>query len=123
MLPRASAGSNRSLYFFRGSDLVVAERRQDAHARVVLDPVADVPLEAGAEGAELLLLQGRPIAEPVVQYGPFVMNSRAEIQQAMHDYQRTQFGGWPWPSDGPVHDRERGRFARHADGRVEEAER
>ena len=89
---------------------------------MVLNSAADVELEAAADGAELLLLQGRPIAEPVVQYGPFVMNTRAEIEQAMLDYQRTQFGGWPWPSDGPVHARERGRFARHADGRVEDAD-
>jgi quercetin 2,3-dioxygenase len=120
-LPRAAAGTNRSLYFFRGVELVVAGRRLDAQARIVLDPAADVALEAGDDGAELLLLQGRPIGEPVVQYGPFVMNTRAEIEQAMHDYQRTQFGAWPWPSDGPVHERERGRFARHADGRVETA--
>ena len=48
------------------------------------------------------------------------MNTAAEIQQAFADYQRTQFGGWPWPSDDPVHARDAGRFARHADGRVEE---
>ena len=48
------------------------------------------------------------------------MNTRAEIQQAFADYQRTGFGGWPWPSDGPVHPRDEGRFARHADGRVEQ---
>ena len=74
---------------------------------------------AGDRESELLLLQGRPIGEPVAQYGPFVMNTEAEIQQAFADYRRTQFGGWPWPSDAPVHDREEGRFARHADGRVE----
>ena len=83
---------------------------------------AAVELEAAADGAELLLLQGRPIGEPVVQHGPFVMNTRAEIQQAFADYQRTQFGGWPWPSDDPVHARDAGRFARHADGRVEDAD-
>jgi hypothetical protein len=55
----------------------------------------------------------------VVQYGPFVMNTKPEIQQAMRDYQRTRFGGWPWPADDPVHPREEGRFAKHADGRVE----
>ena len=122
-LPRATARVNRSLYFFRGDELGVAQRRLRAHARVVLDAATDVALEAGADGAELLLLQGRPIGEPVAQYGPFVMNTRAEIQQAMQDYQRTQFGGWPWPSDGPVHARDRGRFARHVDGTVEEPER
>ena len=120
-LPRAVQPVNRSLYFFRGAGIAVAGRRFDAHARIVLNAGADVALEAGSDGAELLLLQGRPIAEPVAQYGPFVMNTRAEIEQAVRDYQRTQFGGWPWPSDGPVHAREQGRFARHAEGRVENA--
>jgi len=67
------------------------------------------------------VLQGKPIGEPVVQHGPFVMNTRQEIQQAFLDYQRTRFGGWPWPSDDPVHPRAEGRFARHADGRIERA--
>ena len=69
----------------------------------------------------MLMLQGRPIGEPVVQHGPFVMNTQDEIRQAMSDYQRTRFGGWPWPSDAPVHPREEGRFAKHGDGRVERA--
>jgi hypothetical protein len=47
------------------------------------------------------------------------MNTPAEIQQAFLDYQRTEFGGWHWPSRGPVHPRGEGRFAKHADGRVE----
>jgi hypothetical protein len=67
------------------------------------------------------VLQGRPIGEPVVQHGPFVMTTRSEIQQAFADYQRTRFGGWPWSSDAPVHPRTEGRFARHADGRIEHA--
>jgi hypothetical protein len=49
------------------------------------------------------------------------MNTRAELQQAFEDFRRTQFGGWPYAADDPVHARERGRFARHADGRVEDA--
>ncbi|WP_043113335.1 pirin-like C-terminal cupin domain-containing protein, partial [Pseudacidovorax intermedius] len=67
------------------------------------------------------LLQGRPIAEPVAQHGPFVMNSQAEIMQAMQDYRRTQFGGWPWPDAAPVHGAAPARFARYPDGRREEA--
>jgi hypothetical protein len=47
------------------------------------------------------------------------MNTRAEIQQAFMDYERTQFGGWPWPQNDHVHPREETRFARHADGKIE----
>jgi hypothetical protein len=79
-------------------------------------------LRAGDDVTEVLMLQGRPIAEPVVQYGPFVMNTPAEIQQAMADYRRTRFGGWPFSDDAPTHPREAGRFARHVDGRVEHAD-
>ena len=78
-------------------------------------------LEASAGPCELLLLGGRPIGEPVVQHGPFVMNSQQEIQQAFVDYREDQFGGWPWPSDDPVHPRDAGRFARRPDGTVERA--
>ncbi len=78
-----------------------------------------VVLTAGDEAVEILLLQGRPIGEPVERYGPFVMNDRAGIETAFADYRRTGFGGWPWPTDDPVHDRVEARFARHADGTVD----
>ena len=118
-LPPGPSNVNRSLYFFLGKSLVIAGRTFDAHAAVKVRSDAEITLENGTEPTELLLLQGRPIAEPVVQYGPFVMNSREEIQQAIRDYQRTAFGGWPWPSDDPVHAKDAGRFAKHVDGRVE----
>jgi hypothetical protein len=118
-LPPARAGTNRTLYFFAGARLRLAEHTLDRHAGIALPPDAAVPLEAGDREVELLLLQGKPIGEPVVQYGPFVMTTRAEIQQAILDYQRTRYGGWPWPSDAPTHGRDPARFARHADGRTE----
>jgi redox-sensitive bicupin YhaK (pirin superfamily) len=117
-LPPAPAGTNRTLYFFAGSGLRVGGRAIPAGHLVDLRPDASVVLESGEDGTELLLLGGRPIGEPVVQYGPFVMNTQGEIRQAFADFQRTRFGGWPWESDEPVHGRE-DRFARHADGRVE----
>ena len=120
-LPAAAGGAatNRALYFFRGSGVTIGERSFGAHAGVRLRGDAAVELATGGDEVELLLLQGKPIGEPVVQYGPFVMTTPGEIQQAFVDYRRTEFGGWPWPSDDPVHPRTDDRFARHADGRIE----
>jgi hypothetical protein len=109
----------RTLYFFRGPQVTIGDHELGAHAAALVRPDVDMTVRAGEGEVELLLLQGRPIAEPVAQHGPFVMNTREEVAQAFADYQRTRFGGWPWPSDDPVHPRDAGRFARHADGRVE----
>jgi redox-sensitive bicupin YhaK (pirin superfamily) len=122
VLPPANlAAATRTLYFFRGPSLTVADQRLDSHAAVLVRSDREVRLRAGDGECDVLLLQGRPIGEPVAQHGPFVMNSRVEIQRAFDDYRRTRFGGWPWPTDDPVHARDEGRFARHADGRVERA--
>lgn len=117
--PASHASTVRMLFFFRGSSLGLGSETIRAHAAMVVRSDVAIPLAAGLDGCELLLLQGRPIGEPVVQHGPFVMNTRAEIQRAIVDYQATKFGGWPWPSDDPVHAREDGRFAKHIDGRIE----
>jgi redox-sensitive bicupin YhaK (pirin superfamily) len=118
-MPAGRPGIRRTLYFFNGAQLTVENQRVPVSSLVKIRPDAEITIQNGSEGGELLLLQGRPIGEPVVQYGPFVMNSRAEIQQAFVDYQRTGFGGWPWRADDPVLPRQEGRYARHADGRVE----
>ena len=91
----------------------------DGHAAVELRAGQPVTIANGDATAEFLLLQGSPIAEPVAQSGPFVMNSEQEVQQAFADYRRTQFGGWPWPDMAPVHGADPTRFARYSDGRVE----
>jgi redox-sensitive bicupin YhaK (pirin superfamily) len=119
-LPAATGkDTRRMLYFFNGTSLQVAGHAVQASSALELRADQALELVNGSKPAELLMLQGRPINEPVAQYGPFVMNTQAEIQQAFADYQRTAFGGWPWPSSDPVHPREQGRFAKHADGRLE----
>jgi redox-sensitive bicupin YhaK (pirin superfamily) len=118
--PAAGAGTRRMLYFFVGRTLTVAGRAVPVKQAMEVRAGAEIPLvNDSAEPAELLMLQGRPIGEPVAQYGPFVMNTQRELQQAVDDYRRTEFGGWPWPDAGPVHGEGFGRFARHADGREE----
>lgn len=118
-LPTASEGSNAMLYLFRGDSIIINGHMIPVESAVRLNPATPIDIVNGPEASELLLLGGRPIDEPVAQHGPFVMNTRAEIVEAFEEYQRTQFGGWPWPEDAPVHPREEGRFAKHADGRVE----
>ena len=115
----ANPASRRNLYFFKGAHVTVGGQAISEHAALELRATQAVELVNGNETAEFLLLQGRPINEPVVQYGPFVMNSQQEIEQAFADYSRTRFGGWPWPDPAPVHGRERGRFAAYADGQTQ----
>lgn len=117
-IPSAMQGSERTLYFYRGDQLLVGRNAIPPYQAIHLDKEFGLDVKNGSEESYLLLLQGRPIRETVVQYGPFVMNSREEIQQAFDDYRKTQFGGWPWPRPDQVHDRDLGRFAKYADGRV-----
>jgi quercetin 2,3-dioxygenase len=119
-LPAARGdGTLRKLYFFRGESVAIDGTDVAQSAAIELRATRPVELINGASRAEFLLLQGRPIGEPVAQYGPFVMNTRQELEQAFEDYRRTEFGGWPWPDNAPVHGSKRERFAKHADGRVE----
>lgn len=121
MLPAATGSdTRRTLYLFEGAGAALGGTVLDNCSAAMVGAGDETQLVAGPEPLELLMLQGRPIDEPVAQYGPFVMNTESEIEQAFSDYQRTQFGGWPWPDDDPVHPCDRGRFARHADGRLDE---
>ena len=121
-LPAASKALSRNIYFYKGKDMVLAGESLKSGQRITLKSDSAVELVNGGDQSELLLLQGRPIGEPVAQYGPFVMNTRDEIQQAYQDYQRTEFGGWPWQTHDPVHPVKDGRFARFPDGRMEKPE-
>ncbi|MEA2001307.1 MAG: pirin family protein [Actinomycetota bacterium] len=118
-LPMAPASVNRMLHCVEGDEGLVADTRVRKDIGVQLRPEVATTLENRGEPAEFLLLQGQPIGAPVFQMGPFVMNTPEELRQAFDDYNRTQFGGWPWSTRSPVHARTDGRFALHADGKVE----
>ncbi len=112
--------SARVLYVFQGDGLSIEGEPVAGSTGAVVDSQRALELTSTGH-VELLVMQGRPIGEPVAQQGPFVMNTRAEIVQAFEDYRSTQFGGWPWDRPDPTHGHDGSRFARHADGRVEHA--
>lgn len=121
-LPAAVGGPevNRVLYFVEGSSkgsVTVGGRKLTGRSMIKLkaDQAVEIINEDDKEPAEFLVLQGKPINEPVAQHGPFVMNTRQQIMEAFAEYRATQFGGWPWPVDDPIFPAEQGRFALHAD--------
>jgi hypothetical protein len=119
-IPAPRAELSRSLYSYGAMEIEVAGEKIPGKTGMFLDGRSAVALHnTSGEPAELLLLQSRPIGEPVMQYGPFVMNTRAEIEQTIRDYQRTEFGGWPWDRRDMVHGPKIERFAKYPDGRVE----
>jgi quercetin 2,3-dioxygenase len=118
-IPASSEGMKRTLYFYSGNKLVVGTQVLGNYQLAILNPTEALSVKASSRNAEILFLEGLPIGEPIAQYGPFVMNYPEQIEQTMMDYQRTQFGGWPWPMQEQVHPKEKGRFAIHADGKEE----
>ncbi|MEJ5903136.1 pirin family protein [Pseudomonas kermanshahensis] len=87
-----AAGRNAALVVLRGTVRVNGEREAGPASLVLLERGGeDVVLEA-LEGASVLLLSGEPIDEPIVGYGPFVMNSQAEIAESFDDFHAGRFG-------------------------------
>ncbi len=119
-LPKANSEVNRILYFYEGSEIEIEGQTIQPNFGIALNSSNDVEIRVGHTTAHFLMLQGKPINEPVVQHGPFVMNSQEGIQETMKDYQLTQFGGWPWRHSDNVHDRAKGRFAKYPDGKLVE---
>lgn len=119
-LPKASADINRSIYFFKGDRAIIDG--QDHRQRLIIETHADrtTTIQNGNSEGHFFILQGKPINEPVVQHGPFVTNTHEEVQEVMNEYRKTQFGGWPWSTNDQVHDKTKGRFAIHANGKIEE---
>ncbi len=87
------AGHAAFVYLYEGAaKLGPGDRTLPHRAAGLLSDGEDVEVAAGPDGARLLVLAARPIGEPVVQYGPFVMNTRAEIERAIQDYQQGRLG-------------------------------
>ena len=119
MLPDHGADLSRTLYYFQGKNVELENKK--VLPNHLFKMVSDQPLHItnGPEISHFLLLQGKPINEPIAQYGPFVMNHQSEIQETMREYQLTQFGGWPWPKPDYTHVHTSGRFAKYANGKIE----
>lgn len=91
--PRLPEGHRALLYVYEGQ----IEVEGDTVAPVTTNRLVRLSDEGqlrirSAQGARVLLIAGAPLNEPIVQYGPFVMNTREQIEQALHDYQRGEFG-------------------------------
>jgi len=80
------AGYSAFVYPYEGT-LRIGESELKTHDAGVLGAGDRIEVTAGPDGARFLVLAGRPLREPIAQYGPFVMNTREEIEQAMRDYQ------------------------------------
>lgn len=118
-LPAAKEGVNTAVYVIGGGGLEIDGHAVAAGQWVQLAAGVSLTLKALSKTADFAVLRGRPIGEPVVKYGPFVMNTEGEIRQAFLDYRAGRFGRWPWGDTAPVHERQEGRFAIHADGKTE----
>jgi redox-sensitive bicupin YhaK (pirin superfamily) len=89
------AGHAALCYVFEGEVSIIAADGTAAdvphHTLAILSDGDGVTMRAGTEGGQALLIAGKPLNEPVVRYGPFVMNSREEIGQAIDDYRAGRF--------------------------------
>lgn len=88
---RLPIGNNSFLYVFEGTGQSNG-RNISLHSLATLGVDGDsLDFAAGREGARFIVISGKPIHEPIVQYGPFVMNTREQIDQAMKDFQSSNF--------------------------------
>jgi len=110
-LPQVELGVLRTLYIYNGSGISINNQMIDSGYMVEINTNENISITSLDNKTQILLLQAKPINEPVVKYGPFVMNTREEIEEAFSDYNKTGFGDWAWNDDGPVHGKEYKKFA------------
>ena len=114
ILPAVSETLNRFVFFYEGDGIVSIDQYKLQKQNLAdLAGNQEIEIVNGDQFAKILILEGEPIGEPVAAHGPFVMNTQQEIMDAFADYQRTQFGGWPWGNEEAdvVNPKDSGRFA------------
>lgn len=111
VIPETKSGANRNLYILKDSNIDIDSQNISGGSMATLDSSKNTVLKNMGNKTKLLMLQGVPISEPVVKYGPFVMNTQSEIEQAFYDYNKTEFGGWKWGDSDPVHGIKKEKFA------------
>jgi len=118
-LPKTSPNANRTIFYYTGESLEIEGRTIASDQMIRAVAGEDIVINNGGKESYLLILEGKPINEPVVKHGPFVMNTAEEIRETMQEYGKTQFGGWPWEETEVAHSKTKGRFALHSDGTEE----
>lgn len=116
-IPKGTSTMGRMLYHYDGESMTIEGEQFAVGHFAELQSDEDIILINGKTKCKLLLMEGEPIGETVAAQGPFVMNTVGELKEAYIDYQKTQFGGWPWMQDDPVNDREADRFASYDNGK------
>ena len=118
-IPASEQSVHRTIYFFEGEQIKLNNQSIAKSTGAFLNSKSTVKIESLDDATQFLVLQSKPIGEPVVQHGPFVMNTQNEIIQTFQDYQKTQFGGWPWKRSDMIHGKTIERFAKYPDGKIE----
>lgn len=117
-MPGTDRQLNSALYQYKGSAEINGQAFEEGTG-VFIEEQEELTIKNSSKNrVYFILMQGKPIGEPVAKYGPFVMNTSQEIEQVIQNYRRTEFGGWPWPTAEHVHDAGRGRFAQYPDGYI-----
>jgi len=109
--------TNRSFYLFEGKGIELNGKSIENKNALFIESSEELIVKAN-DVTEFLILEAAPIGEPVVQHGPFVMNTVGEIKQTMIDYQNTQFGGWNWERHDMIHGPKIERFAKYPNGKI-----
>ncbi|MFZ4261211.1 pirin family protein [Sphingobacterium sp. HJSM2_6] len=113
-LEAVSPTLNRFVFFYEGNNSIQLESQELRKGQLAdVDGNEEIRIVNNDQKAFILILEGEPINEPVAAYGPFVMNTERELQDAFQEYRSTQFGGWPWGDQEQdlVNAKEESRFA------------